>query len=162
MPTRKYNKSKKKTVKRRKNKGGRGNFSRPKPPATPTPLPKKKTVTFQNDENMVTIKNISPCTVKNDADDDKIEEDKTNKMKNKWNKWNTQLQKKGKNEISFEDYTKKMGKILKRKENEEETEIDNYLANQKNSRNTIKNKLAPLTMDEQLTIHMKEEMEKKR
>ena len=159
MPTRKYNKSKKKTVKRRKNKGGGGNFSRPKPPATPTPLPKKKTVRFPEDVDLLfKIKNISPQEyILNDNND----EDE-NKLKKKWNKWNTQLQKKGKNEISFEDYTKKMGKILKRKEKEEETEIDNYLAKQKNSRNTIKNKLAPLTMDEQLTIHMKEEMEKKR
>ena len=158
MPTRKYNKSKKKTIKRRKNKGGGGNFSGLKPPLTQiTPPSKKKRVTFPLD--LVTIKEISPREFKKYADDE-IDEDKTNKMKNKWNKWNTQLQKKGKNEISFEDYTKKMGKILKRKENEEETEINTFISERKN-RIPRKNKLTPLTMDEQLAIHIREDREKK-
>ena len=154
MPTRKYKKSKKKTVKRRKNKGGGGNFSRPKPPATP--LPKKKTVTFPNDENMVTIKNISPQDpqeyILNDNDEDE------NKLKKKWNKFNKKLQTKGKKEISFENYKNKLNRILKEKEEEE---LATLITDQKTKTNTNKNKLAPLTMDEQLTIHMKEEMEKK-
>jgi len=159
MPTRKYNKSKKKTVKRRKNKGGGGNFSRPKPSPTPTPTPTpKKRVTFPDDDSIFTIKNISPRTVKNDEEDEK-KNGKTKKKK--WKKMNTTLQTKGKKEISFNDYTKKLNRILKEKEAEEKTEIDTFLANQKNSINTKKNKLAPLTLDEQLTIHIREDKEKK-
>jgi hypothetical protein len=164
MPTRKYNKSKKKTVKRRKNKGGGGNFSRPKPLATHTPLPKKKRVTFPDDDSIFTIKNISPRTVKNDEDDNKIEEDKKKKCKTKnkkWTKVNAKLQTKGKTEISFEDYTKKLKRKQYEEEKKEKKEIDKYLADQKNSI-PRKNKLTPLTMDEQLVLDMEEYMKNKR
>ena len=75
---------------------------------------------------------------------------------------NAKLQTKGKTEISFNDYTKKLKRKQYEEEEEEKKEIDNYLANQKNSRNTIKNKLAPLTMDEQLALDIEEYMKNKR
>ena len=162
MPTRKYKRYKKKTVKRRKNKGGGGNLSRQNPPPMSiTPLSTKKTVRFPK-ENMVTIKDSSPRKVKNDDDYDNNDDDDEDedKLKKNWNKWNKKLQGKGKKEISFNDYIKKLNRSLKGKDAEEKTEIDTFLANLKNSI-PIKNKLAPLTRDEQLAIHMKEEMEKK-
>ena len=166
MPTRKYKRYKKKTVKRRKNKGGGGNLSRqPPPPTSIIPLSTKKTVRFPKDDDLFTFKEISPRKVKNDADDDKIEEDEKKNCKTKKNKWinvNAKLQKKRKTEISFEDYTKKLKRKQYEEEEEEKKEIDNYLANQKNSRNTNKNKLAPLTMDEQLALDMEEYVKNKR
>jgi hypothetical protein len=168
MPTRKYKRYKKKTVKRRKNKGGGGNFSRPNPPLTQiTPPSKKKRVTFPKDDDLFTIKEISPRTIKNDADDDKIEEDEKKKCKTKKKKWtkvNAKLQTKGKTEISFNDYTKKLKRKQYEEEEEEEKkekkEIDKYLADQKNSI-PRKNKLTPLTMDEQLVLDMEEYMKNK-
>jgi len=170
MPTRKYKKISKKTVKYRKRKGGGPNISKQKPPLEPSskqkpplePSPlRTKTVRFPESNDLFSVKEISPNKDEMVTNDDEDE----SKLKNLWIKKNEKLKKTG-NQITFKKYKERYNKKKLKKDKEEldqlEHDIQYFDINQKTKKNTNYNKRAPLTLDEQLKIHMKEEQEKER
>jgi len=136
MPTRKYNKLKKrktlkrkKTVKQRKMKGSGAKISKQKPPPETPPETPKKRVTFSDHNDIRTISN-SPIPIDRSlvlvdwARNVNFAEQNEKEKRKKWKKINKIQEKRNKPKFTFEEYILKQN-AYDEKRVEDEDEEDN-------------------------------------